>query len=657
MKFLVSLASTLLVGVATAAATTTVFPQSSSANPLTQTALLDQVSSEPTSEPSVQLHELNDQGVDPIATEIDTPHVVMDQQSLREFQPTTTLAAPTAPTAPTPTATTETEPVTPTATTEKIQPQQPLEQPQEAPLVSIDAPVVAGSEEQQQPVQVFVSVVKIRSVGGASVLEITPERQTLTLKPSESDRLTAWRNQLQNDLMQQPATTVGYRGVPAPPSGSTRFAVQPGAMQVAAANLDDRNYLETLFPAPTQPTYLPTDGSMIYPLSRVVPITSNFGWRRHPIYGSTRFHSGIDLGAAYGTPVLAVLPGQVVAVGDGGGYGLMIVLQHGSQYQTLYAHLSQAFVRVGDVVQPGQVIGAVGASGNVTGPHLHLELKQLTADGWQAIDFLAQLQAAATTLQTGGKLAPVAQPLTPDPDAPMLRVAVGKALKNAWLASSTPAWILDAQQRPIGILPGMQSVVAVPSSKGIKMGNSLYPTVFFVQPSNGGAVAVGGKWYRGKLMVVSLPKGLYVVNWVDVESYLYSVVGGESYPSWGQEALKAQAIAARTYALKIRNEEPASAWFDLDNTTRYQRYRGMETEFASTIQAVVATRAQILVDSKYGTLILSEYAATQDIVNSVHNGYGLSQWGAASLAKNGFQYSQILRHYYPGTSLAVIGSR
>lgn len=123
-----------------------------------------------------------------------------------------------------------------------------------------------------------------------------------------------------------------------------------------------------------------------FPLSIPAVITSAFGWRVHPVTGQSRLHTGTDLGAPMGTPVLAAFSGRVEAADEMGGYGLAIVLQHAEDTQTLYAHLSEMFVKPGETVQQGQVIGRVGSTGMSTGPHLHFEYLKRTPDGWRAMD-------------------------------------------------------------------------------------------------------------------------------------------------------------------------------------------------------------------------------------------------------------------------------
>ncbi|WP_017654834.1 M23 family metallopeptidase [Fortiea contorta] len=148
---------------------------------------------------------------------------------------------------------------------------------------------------------------------------------------------------------------------------------------------------------------------MMFPLTVPTPITSLFGWRIHPITGDRRFHAGTDLGAPMSTPVLAAGKGQVETADWQGGYGLAVVINHGSAQQTLYGHLSEIFVQPGQVVEPGTVIGRVGSTGNSTGPHLHFEVRHLTPEGWVATDPGVQLQTALSQMVQSLRTAQVEQ--------------------------------------------------------------------------------------------------------------------------------------------------------------------------------------------------------------------------------------------------------
>lgn len=114
-------------------------------------------------------------------------------------------------------------------------------------------------------------------------------------------------------------------------------------------------------------------GGMIWPISG--PITSEFGWRTHPIFGSARFHSGLDIGGDYGMPIHAAASGVVIEAGWIGGYGNTIMIEHGSGIVTLYGHNESLAVGVGQQVNQGDVIAYCGSTGNSTGPHCHFEVR------------------------------------------------------------------------------------------------------------------------------------------------------------------------------------------------------------------------------------------------------------------------------------------
>ena len=105
------------------------------------------------------------------------------------------------------------------------------------------------------------------------------------------------------------------------------------------------------------------------------PVTSGYGWRTHPIFGDQRLHTGIDIGAPYGAPVVASDSGTVAYVGAMSGYGNVVVIDHGNGLSTTYNHLSAFNVGTGQSVSRGSQIGAVGCTGYCTGPHLHFEVR------------------------------------------------------------------------------------------------------------------------------------------------------------------------------------------------------------------------------------------------------------------------------------------
>ncbi|MDY2686430.1 MAG: peptidoglycan DD-metalloendopeptidase family protein [Selenomonadaceae bacterium] len=116
------------------------------------------------------------------------------------------------------------------------------------------------------------------------------------------------------------------------------------------------------------------NGAMIWPISG--PVTSEFGWRTHPITGDQRFHSGLDIGGDYGMPVHAAQSGTVTYAGWISGYGNTVIIDHGGGITTLYGHNQSLAVSVGQSVSQGDVISYCGSTGNSTGPHCHFEVRQ-----------------------------------------------------------------------------------------------------------------------------------------------------------------------------------------------------------------------------------------------------------------------------------------
>lgn len=117
-------------------------------------------------------------------------------------------------------------------------------------------------------------------------------------------------------------------------------------------------------------------GAYLWPCPSSRTITSSYGYRTHPVSGSKKLHTGMDIGASYGAPVTAAADGTVIMSQYYGGYGNCIIIDHGGGMATLYGHMSSLSARTGQTVKAGQQIGKVGSTGVSTGNHLHFEVRK-----------------------------------------------------------------------------------------------------------------------------------------------------------------------------------------------------------------------------------------------------------------------------------------
>lgn len=205
------------------------------------------------------------------------------------------------------------------------------------------------------------------SAAAASRLYTVVEGDTLWDIARDSDVSVAAlmaANDLSEDAILHPGRVlrVPPPGTPAP---ARRMAVRMTAlMRQATGDM----------PAPAGTQIGAEWPQMLWPSSGAV--SSRFGWRIHPIFGTREFHTGVDIAARWGSPVMAARSGIVRFAGWMLGYGRLIVVDHGSGLQTTYAHLSSALVGPGQHVDQGQVIGRIGSTGWSTGPHLFFEIRR-----------------------------------------------------------------------------------------------------------------------------------------------------------------------------------------------------------------------------------------------------------------------------------------
>jgi stage II sporulation protein D len=187
-----------------------------------------------------------------------------------------------------------------------------------------------------------------------------------------------------------------------------------------------------------------------------------------------------------------------------------------------------------------------------------------------------------------------------------LRVSIQQGATQLTLGGSTPALIRDATGRQVGEIQAGSAYIAKVENGSISLGN-WQSSQLWIQPQGEGFVWIGDRWYRGDAHIVVRGNRLSAINHVDLEEYLYSVVGAEAVSSWPLEALKAQAVAARSYALYQRAKSQ-NGLYDLDTTTATQVYKGLLSEARSTHQAVRETADEAIVYNRQ--VILAAFHAS-----------------------------------------------
>ena len=174
----------------------------------------------------------------------------------------------------------------------------------------------------------------------------------------------------------------------------------------------------------------------------------------------------------------------------------------------------------------------------------------------------------------------------------VLRIAIQEGAKEVKVGSSTSAVIRDGAGRAIGELQPTKGFTAELKSGKVALSNWVSGQMW-IEPKGEGYVWIGDQWYRGRTHIIPSKSGITAINYVDIEQYLYSVIGAEMNGNWPQEALKAQAVAARSYALNKRQEN-SNNFYDLGNDQLWQVYQGIKTESQGTYAAVDATKGQVL---------------------------------------------------------------
>ena len=224
-----------------------------------------------------------------------------------------------------------------------------------------------------------------------------------------------------------------------------------------------------------------------------------------------------------------------------------------------------------------------------------------------------------------------------------IRVALFKLSSRPGLSASGPWRLVDRDG---------QVVLSGAPGEVIAYGPLLdQQSELWLQTLPGERLLADGRAYEGRLRLLRTDAGVLVVNHLPLETYISSVVGGEMPSFWNPEALRAQAVAARSYAL-AHMARPANEHWHLGDTPRWQNYEGLSSVSDPTRRATASTSGIIL--SYQGGVVESLYAATQQIVDEAHShlGASMSQTGAQQLASRGLRYNEILGQYYQGASLA-----
>ena len=232
-----------------------------------------------------------------------------------------------------------------------------------------------------------------------------------------------------------------------------------------------------------------------------------------------------------------------------------------------------------------------------------------------------------------------------------MRVAIAKGVTTLALSVSANADLIGQNGEHLGSLTAGQPYTAQANGQSISLASQDLPSPIWIEPSPEGLFTLGDRTYRGRLLLAANDSHLWGVNFVSLKQYLYSVVASEVSPNWPPEALKAQAIAARSYGLTY-HFKPVNSLYQLGDDEYFQVYSGIDREAEATNQAVDETAGEFV--SYRGGVVESLYAASDDIVAEAFQGRGMSQLGALELAELGYTYEQILAKYYPGTGVGRI---
>ena len=263
-----------------------------------------------------------------------------------------------------------------------------------------------------------------------------------------------------------------------------------------------------------------------------------------------------------------------------------------------------------------------------------------------------------------------------------IKIGLLTQVEEAGIGTNVDGRLIDINtNKTVCITDAMRGYILVPyrNEIAVKSGDTFYTLGtggVVLRPDKEGYVSTKGKWYRGKLILKNLNGKLTVINDIDLESYINGVVPSEMPASWEYEALKAQAIAARSFALANLGKQSKNG-YDLKDNTEDQAYGGASAETNITNKAVEETHGLVLT---YDMKIISAYyfasaggmtttsvwgggapylravPSFDDGIGKKGHGVGMSQHGANNLAKQGYNAYQILQYFYQDVKFAKLNS-
>lgn len=234
--------------------------------------------------------------------------------------------------------------------------------------------VLLNAESFSDFISRFYLVSKVAAYDISILEELKEQRDLVQAKKDEVKEKELRMLSLKNDLLakkQEIQTVTASRN-----SALARVKNEEKQLDAMLAELEktSRQITQTILSLSQGGEFI--GGKFVWPAPGYKRITSEFGWRIHPIYKTRKYHSGLDIGVPWGKKVVAAGTGKVLYADTYGGYGKTVIIDHGGGITTLYAHNSSLKVKVGAIVSAGATVALSGSTGVSTGPHLHFEVRK-----------------------------------------------------------------------------------------------------------------------------------------------------------------------------------------------------------------------------------------------------------------------------------------